>query len=75
MSQAEPEHFMSSAEVASMPWAFTQHQPADTAHLIGEAKRRGLTLTCRRSANCTDTGCSYRSCTLTTAEWGQYLVL
>jgi hypothetical protein len=27
-----------------MPWAFTQHQPLDTAHLIDEAKRRGLDL-------------------------------
>jgi hypothetical protein len=27
-----------------MPWAFTQHQPLDTAHLIDEAKRRGADL-------------------------------
>jgi hypothetical protein len=27
-----------------MPWAFTQHQPLDTAHFIEEAKRRGVDL-------------------------------
>ncbi len=35
---------VSSVDVASLPWAFTQHQPLDTAHLIDEAKRRGLNL-------------------------------
>jgi hypothetical protein len=27
-----------------MPWAFTQNQPLDTAHFIGQAKRRGVDL-------------------------------
>lgn len=27
-----------------MPWAFTQNQPLDTAHFIGEAKRRSVDL-------------------------------
>jgi hypothetical protein len=31
-----------SVRVASMPWAFTQRQPLDTARLIDEMKRRGL---------------------------------
>jgi hypothetical protein len=44
MSQAAAEHFPSSVDVASMPRAFTQHQPVDTSHLIDEAKRRGLDL-------------------------------
>jgi hypothetical protein len=34
----------STVDVASMPWAFTQHHPLDTTHLINEAKRRGLDL-------------------------------
>ena len=34
----------SSVDVATMPWAFTQHQPLDTAHFISEAERRGVDL-------------------------------
>jgi hypothetical protein len=34
----------STVDVASMSWAFTQHHPLDTTHLIDEAKRRGLDL-------------------------------
>lgn len=30
--------------VASMPWAFTQHQPLDTSEFIAEAGRRGFDL-------------------------------
>lgn len=35
---------MSSVDVASMPWAFTQNQPLGTADVITEANRRGLQL-------------------------------
>ena len=31
-------------EVASMPWAFTQHQPLDTSTFIREAEKRGVNL-------------------------------
>ena len=31
-------------EVASMPWAFTQHQPLDTSAFISEAEKRGVNL-------------------------------
>jgi hypothetical protein len=34
----------STVAVASLAWAFTQHQPVDTSHLMDEAKRRGLDL-------------------------------
>jgi hypothetical protein len=34
----------SSVDAASMPWAFTQHQPLGTADLIKEADRRGVRL-------------------------------
>jgi hypothetical protein len=34
----------SSTDVASMPWAFTQHQPLDTDDFIKEAARRGVSL-------------------------------
>jgi hypothetical protein len=34
----------SSVDIASMPWAFTQHQPLDTANFIEEAARRGVQL-------------------------------
>jgi hypothetical protein len=34
----------SSVDAAAMPWAFTQHQPLDTAHFISEAERRGVDL-------------------------------
>jgi hypothetical protein len=35
---------VSSANVASMPWAFTQHQPLGTSDFIKEAGRRGVRL-------------------------------
>ena len=35
---------VSSADVASMPWAFTQHQPLGTSEFIKEAGRRGVRL-------------------------------
>src|SRR5258706_11162018 len=45
MSQGESARCgASTVDAASMPWAFTQHQPLDTAHRIDEAKRRGLDL-------------------------------
>jgi hypothetical protein len=31
-------------DVASMPWAFTQHQPLDTSAFIAEAEKRGVDL-------------------------------
>lgn len=31
-------------DIGSLPWAFTQHQPIDTANLVREAERRGVTL-------------------------------
>lgn len=31
---------VSSVEVASMPWAFTQHQPPGTSEFITESERR-----------------------------------
>jgi hypothetical protein len=34
----------SAVTVASMPWAFTQHQPLDTSKFISEAKRRDFDL-------------------------------
>jgi hypothetical protein len=44
MSQEASEHAASSVDAASMPWAFTQHRPLDTAELIGEGARRGVKL-------------------------------
>jgi hypothetical protein len=35
---------ISSADIASMPWAFTQHQPLGTSDFITEAGRRGVRL-------------------------------
>jgi len=34
----------SSADAASMPWSFTQHQPLSTADFIKEEGRRGIEL-------------------------------
>jgi hypothetical protein len=35
---------VSAIDVASMPWAFTQHHPLDTAEFIKEAESRGVNL-------------------------------
>lgn len=35
---------MSSADVAALPWAFTQHQPLSTSEFISQAKLRGFDL-------------------------------
>ncbi len=34
----------SPVDVASVPWAFTQHHPMDTADVVKEAERRGVSL-------------------------------
>ena len=44
MSQEDAEHTASNVCVASLPWAFTQHHPLDTAEFIKEAERRGVRL-------------------------------
>lgn len=44
MRQEGTELTASSIDVASQPWAFTQHRPLDTSEFIKEAERRGVKL-------------------------------